>query len=230
MKDRLLRILQEENMTSNKFAELMEVRPSNISHLLAGRNYPNFEFIGRMLLRFPNLNPDWLINANGDMCRDGQKDLFGLEIEPKYRHKDEVPEELNFSLNRDLHDKLHENMEVESELAIENQGEVKLAIENQGEVQSALENQKLITDETLQNRSSETESKHLNRQIKTVEICDNDVVKLNASTQKTDQMCDNNRSNENIVQENLNYNTKDDIIDKIIIFYKDKTFDTYTSR
>lgn len=78
MKNRLLRILQEENMTSNKFAELMEVRPSNISHLISGRNYPNFEFIGKMLIRMPNISPDWLINGVGEMCRDAQNDLFGF--------------------------------------------------------------------------------------------------------------------------------------------------------
>lgn len=65
MKDRLAQFLKKEGLTAVKFAEIMEVQPSSISHLLAGRNKPNFDFISRMLLRFPDLNPDWLINGMG---------------------------------------------------------------------------------------------------------------------------------------------------------------------
>lgn len=96
MKDRLLRVLQEESMTSNKFAELMEVRPSTISHLLSGRNYPNFEFIGKMLVRLPNINPDWLINGTGSMFRDSTKDLFGFE---RVDDSSQMPDKSSFVTN-----------------------------------------------------------------------------------------------------------------------------------
>lgn len=69
MKDRLSQFLKNEELTAVKFAEIMEVQPSSISHLLAGRNKPNFDFISRMLLRFPDLNPDWLINGLGDFYK-----------------------------------------------------------------------------------------------------------------------------------------------------------------
>lgn len=69
MKDRLAEFLQQENLTAVKFAEIMEVQPSSISHLLSGRNKPNFDFISRILLRFPNLNPDWFINGNGGIYK-----------------------------------------------------------------------------------------------------------------------------------------------------------------
>ncbi len=57
--------MRREGLTAVKFAEIMEVQPSSISHLLSGRNKPNFEFISRILLRFPELNPDWIINGQG---------------------------------------------------------------------------------------------------------------------------------------------------------------------
>lgn len=69
MKERLAQFLKKEGLTAVKFAEIMEVQPSSISHLLSGRNKPNFEFISRMLLRFPDLNPDWLINGRGGVYR-----------------------------------------------------------------------------------------------------------------------------------------------------------------
>ncbi|WP_299457964.1 helix-turn-helix transcriptional regulator [uncultured Rikenella sp.] len=79
MKERLAQFLKLEGLTSVKFAEIMEVQPSSISHLLAGRNKPNFEFISRMLLRFPDLNPDWIINGQGEVYRSVKpvgNDLF----------------------------------------------------------------------------------------------------------------------------------------------------------
>ncbi len=63
MKDRLALFLKKEDITAVKFAEIMEVQPSSVSHLLAGRNKPNFDFVARMLARFPDLNPYWIING-----------------------------------------------------------------------------------------------------------------------------------------------------------------------
>lgn len=71
MKDRLLQLMRSEGLTALKFAEIMEVRPSNISHIISGRNNPGFEFISRFLQRFPDINPDWIINGQGDMYRHG---------------------------------------------------------------------------------------------------------------------------------------------------------------
>ena len=77
MKERLAQFLKSEGLTAVKFAEIMEVQPSSISHLLSGRNKPNFEFISRLLLRFPTLNPNWIINGVGDIykCKDNPEDL-----------------------------------------------------------------------------------------------------------------------------------------------------------
>lgn len=119
MKDRLLRILQVESMTSNKFAELMEVRPSNISHLLAGRNNPNFEFIGRMIQRIPNLNPDWLINGTGSMCRDTSKDLFGLDMTQS-----------TISYIEDIKEELPPVIDIPSQLEVENPSIVNKELES----------------------------------------------------------------------------------------------------
>ena len=78
MKDRLAQFLKKERLTAVKFAEIMEVQPSSISHLLSGRNKPNFEFISRMLLRFPDLNPDWLINGKGDIYKNNTREQSDL--------------------------------------------------------------------------------------------------------------------------------------------------------
>lgn len=69
MNDRLSQFMRAENLTAAKLAEILQIQPSGISHLLSGRNKPNFDFIARMLRMFPDLNPDWLINGDASMYR-----------------------------------------------------------------------------------------------------------------------------------------------------------------
>lgn len=67
MNDRLNKLMRSENLTSAKFAEIMSVQPSSISHLLSGRNKPNYDFIARFMVMFPNVNLKWFINGEGEM-------------------------------------------------------------------------------------------------------------------------------------------------------------------
>lgn len=77
MRERLEQFLKSEGLTSTRFAEMMDVQPSSISHILGGRNKPSYDFIEKILGRFPRLNPDWLILGKGEMFRSG----FGTRIE-----------------------------------------------------------------------------------------------------------------------------------------------------
>ena len=70
MKDRIYKLLQAEHLTPSRFAEILDVQPSSISHLLSGRNKPSFDFITKVLTRFPNIDPDWLLLGDGTMYRD----------------------------------------------------------------------------------------------------------------------------------------------------------------
>lgn len=72
MKNRLEEFMKLEGLTSVKFAEIMQIQPSSVSHILSGRNNPNFDFVSRMLQRFPDLNPDWFINGMGEVYRSKQ--------------------------------------------------------------------------------------------------------------------------------------------------------------
>ena len=69
MKDRLEKFIRTEGLTPSRFAEIMGVQPSSISHILGGRNKPSFDFIEKMLLRFPKVNPDWLLLGKGPIYR-----------------------------------------------------------------------------------------------------------------------------------------------------------------
>ena len=74
--DGKLRILmQSENLTASRLAEILEVKPAAISHLLSGRNKPSFELLCKIVNRFPQINPYWLLgdaeemyNTNGQIA------------------------------------------------------------------------------------------------------------------------------------------------------------------
>ncbi|MBO7469286.1 MAG: helix-turn-helix transcriptional regulator [Bacteroidales bacterium] len=48
-------------MTASQFAELMEIQPSNVSHLLNGRNKPSLDFLIKLKEVFPEYSFDWII-------------------------------------------------------------------------------------------------------------------------------------------------------------------------
>ena len=61
IKDRLAHILRAKNLTASQFAELMEIQPSNVSHLLNGRNKPSLDFLIKLKEVFPEYSFDWII-------------------------------------------------------------------------------------------------------------------------------------------------------------------------
>ncbi len=70
MEERLKLFLTMEGLSPSQFADKLGIQRSGVSHLLSGRNKPSFEFINKMLLAFPKINPDWLILGTGKAYRD----------------------------------------------------------------------------------------------------------------------------------------------------------------
>jgi transcriptional regulator with XRE-family HTH domain len=79
MKERLLKILKQYNLTSTRFADELGVQRSGISHILSGRNQPSFDFLVKLMKQYPEIDPDWLIMGNGAMLRTPAKDKISRE-------------------------------------------------------------------------------------------------------------------------------------------------------
>ena len=67
MKDRIAHIIRAKNLTAAEFALRLGIQPSNVSHLLAGRNNPSLEFVRKLKETFPEYNLDWIIFGTGAM-------------------------------------------------------------------------------------------------------------------------------------------------------------------
>lgn len=94
MKDRLLQLMQLEQLSPAKFADILGIQRSGLSHILSGRNKPGYEFISKLLLKFPTVNAEWLITGKGKMYKqelvqeqpidrkkENSRDLFSSQID-----------------------------------------------------------------------------------------------------------------------------------------------------
>ena len=65
MKDRIAHIIRAKNLTAAEFALRLGIQPSNISHLLSGRNNPSLDFVKKLKETFPEYSLDWIIFGRG---------------------------------------------------------------------------------------------------------------------------------------------------------------------
>ncbi len=97
MKERLIQLLDLEQLSPSKFADIIGVQRSSISHVLSGRNKPSFDFLQKTLKAFPGLNASWLMTGEGSMYEQmGRKvtgNLFDTPGEPEERSDVHISEE-----------------------------------------------------------------------------------------------------------------------------------------
>lgn len=71
MNTRLNQFLLSEGISQAQFADSINVARAGISHILAGRNKPSYEFIVNTMKAYPALNIEWLLTGQGSMYREG---------------------------------------------------------------------------------------------------------------------------------------------------------------
>lgn len=67
MKDRIAHIIRAQNLTAAEFALRLGIQPSNVSHLLSGRNNPSLDFVKKLKETFPEYALDWIVMGDGPM-------------------------------------------------------------------------------------------------------------------------------------------------------------------
>lgn len=97
MENRLQQFLAAENLTQSQFADSIGVGRASVSHILAGRNKPGYDFIERMASRYSEINLDWLITGKGKMYKkdkssDKEPALFPEEEKKETAVSEPIPE------------------------------------------------------------------------------------------------------------------------------------------
>lgn len=67
MVERINLLLKAKNITARQFAEEIGVQPSGMSHILSGRNNPSLDFVMKVMKRWPEVNINWLMFGKGEM-------------------------------------------------------------------------------------------------------------------------------------------------------------------
>ena len=80
MNTRLQQFLVAENISQSQFADTIGVARASVSHILAGRNKPGFDFITSMIQNYPNLNLNWLMLGTGKMYKTSQVETPKTEM------------------------------------------------------------------------------------------------------------------------------------------------------
>ncbi len=87
MKDRLIKVLNHLGLTATRLADEIGVQRSGISHILSGRNQPGYDFMVKLLTRFPDINAEWLLLGKGTLLKDKEP---VAEIKPIKEHSSEA--------------------------------------------------------------------------------------------------------------------------------------------
>lgn len=99
MNSRLQRFLDAENITQSQLAEKLGVAKASISHILAGRNKPGFDFIQSMAQCYPDMNLDWLI-AEKEKCTRARQPLRSLKGLRNRKYQLKAEPAANYSILR----------------------------------------------------------------------------------------------------------------------------------
>jgi len=101
MKERLIQLLDLEQLSPSKFADIIGVQRSSISHVISGRNKPSFDFLQKTLKAFPGLNASWLMLGEGTMYEQMGRNVSGNLFDPPAEPAE--PGEEHISENLEVH-------------------------------------------------------------------------------------------------------------------------------
>lgn len=65
MQERFKQLLEEKELTATRFAAMIKVNASAMSHILNGRSKPGFDVLDKIAQAFPDVNLNWLISGKG---------------------------------------------------------------------------------------------------------------------------------------------------------------------
>lgn len=175
MNNRISQLLRVKDVTASRFADLIGVQPSNISHIISGRNKPSLDFVVKVVENFPDISLEWLMFGKGEMfTNDKQKGVVNIsEMNSGERINEEqtndipaVPD-LFSSIQTEIHPKIEsqtqsedndlkhtdQNLDsIDSDKVVE---EILIENDHESEKEVSIENNAEIENQNIQQQKSE---------------------------------------------------------------------------
>ena len=98
MRDQLVKLLSFKGYTAARLADEIGVQRSGISHILSGRNQPSYDFIVKILNKFPDIDIEWMLLGKGEMIKKTNREL-AEEKSPKITNVNNIEQVLIFYTN-----------------------------------------------------------------------------------------------------------------------------------
>lgn len=80
MKDRISQIIDSKSLTPSKFADIIGIQRSRISHIMSGRNNASIDVVTKIVSKFPEVDLKWLMTGEGEMMTS-EINLFSHDID-----------------------------------------------------------------------------------------------------------------------------------------------------
>jgi len=128
IQDRILTIMSIKNVTNAEFAQAIGVQPSNISHILSGRNKPSLDLIMKIVDRYPEVRLEWLLQGQGSMNKEFGMDLFSDQRQANGRIEKEIA-----STESKIHGQDRDNDQINPSFEVENDPSPMKSTSNQGD-------------------------------------------------------------------------------------------------
>lgn len=67
MKDRIRQLMENQRLTQQRFAEMLDISPASLSSIFSERTKPTLNHVDAIRKSFPNINLNWLLYGTGSM-------------------------------------------------------------------------------------------------------------------------------------------------------------------
>lgn len=92
MQERFKRLLEEKQLTATRFAAIIKVNASAMSHILNGRSKPGFDVLDKIAQAFPDVNLNWLISGKGEIFMSPTKKTETPPVQSQLFEREEKKE------------------------------------------------------------------------------------------------------------------------------------------
>ncbi|MCK5537679.1 MAG: helix-turn-helix transcriptional regulator [Bacteroidales bacterium] len=90
--ERVLKVQQEYKLSNAKFADIVGIQRSSVSHLKSGRSRASVSTILGLLKAYTEIRAEWMFRGEGSMLKESKEHLFA-EKSDKDEVKDEVKDD-----------------------------------------------------------------------------------------------------------------------------------------
>ena len=80
MKDRIKRIMEEQHMSQQVFADFIGLSPATLSSIFTGRTRPTLNVVEAIKNKLPAISTDWLLMGIGNMYVSTPSDVGDVTL------------------------------------------------------------------------------------------------------------------------------------------------------